>query len=129
MGFVFQGVDGIDDVVVTVEVELLGGLLREYLLQRCDVGHGIDGEQTLAEGFHLHLADGLGGGHQLAVDVGDAYTVAVDEGEVADAAAHQALGAPRAYAAHAEDDDAHVADTLHRLFAQQQLRAPEYSFV
>jgi deoxyribodipyrimidine photolyase-like uncharacterized protein len=41
----------------------------------------------------------------LAVDVGDVDAVAVNNGEMMDAAAHKALGAPAAYASDAKYDD------------------------
>ena len=64
---------------------------------------GIDGQQTLLQGIYLHLTHGLGGGHQLAVDIGDTHTVGIDNRHLPDAATYQTLSAPRAYATHAKE--------------------------
>ena len=116
-GFVLEGVDGVDDVVVAAEVELVGGLFRENLLQGGDVCRGIDAEETFLQSFHLHLSNRLAGGHQLAVDVGDAHAVAVHDGQMPDAAAHEALGTPGADASHTKEYHPLLGDTFHRLTA------------
>ena len=128
LGLVLQGVDGIDNVVVGFEVEVGSGFFGIDLLPCFYLRRGVDGEQPLPQCLHLHHAYGLGGGHELAVDVGDADAVGVDNGEVADAGAHEAFRAPAAYAAHSDDDDAQLSEPFHDFFAQQPLGAVEYGF-
>ena len=125
---VLQRVDGIDDIVVLVEVERVGGLFGKDLLKGSNLGRGVDGQESILECLHLDLTYGLGGGHQLTVDVGDAHAVGIDDGELADARAHQTLGTPRTDATHAKEDDALLTDALHGLIAQQQFGTAEYSF-
>ena len=79
--FVAQAVDGVDDAVVVAQGERVGGLGREDVLYGRDLGVGVDVEQTALEGIDLDLAYGVGRGHELAVDVGDADAVGVDDGE------------------------------------------------
>ena len=126
---VFQRVDGIDDVIVAVELEAVGSLFGEDLLQSGNLSLGIDGEQTLLQGIDLYLTDGLRRRHQLAIDVGDTHPVAVYDGQQADAAAHQALGTPRPDTAYAKYDYPLLGDMLHGLVAQQQLIPTKYCTV
>ena len=67
--------------------------LVDFLISR-DVGFRVDFKQALAQRIYLHLADGAACCHQLAVAVGHAYAVAIHDGDVAHAAAHQSLCAP-----------------------------------
>ena len=122
---VLEAVYGVDDVVVGVEGEVIGGVGGINLLQRQDVGIGTDFEQMTAQRVDLDLAHGEGGGHELAVDIGGADAVGVDDGEVAYARAYEALGYPTANASDAEDDDAAAGDGLHHVVAHEQSRAVE----
>jgi hypothetical protein len=69
----------------------------------------------------------LHGGHELAVDVGDTHAVGVNDGEPTNAAAHQALGAPTAHAAHAENHHSRVGYGVHGGIAHQKLGATKNS--
>ena len=82
---VLEGVDGIDDVVIVLEVEVVLGVGTVYLLQSGDLSLGVDVEQSLAQGFNLYLANGLAGCHDLTVAVGDADAVGIDDGEMLNA--------------------------------------------
>ena len=64
------------------------------MLQGCNIGLGVYAEQALLEYINLYLSDCPGGGHELAVDVGYAYAVGVNDGKMTDAGAYQALGTP-----------------------------------
>ena len=118
---ILQRVDSIDDVVVVFQMEFGSTLLAEDLLQGRDLCRGIDAEQALAQRLHLYLSHGLRCCHQLAIDVGDAHTVGVDNSQMADATANQTLGAPRTYAAHAKDNHMLLGDVFHCLVTQLQL--------
>ena len=87
-GFVLQTVDGIDDIVVGLYPEAFGGISAIDLLECVDLGGRVDGKQTLLERFYFDLPHGFGGGHQLAVDVGDAHSVRVDNREMPDSGAY-----------------------------------------
>ena len=123
---VLETVNGVDDVVVGLELELLGVLGGINLLHRIDLSLWIDLQKAFLQHLHLDHSHCFGGGLQLPVDIGDTHAVAVHDGEVTDAASHQTLGAPTAHAPHAEDDDALIHDTLHRLLAQKQVQTVEY---
>lgn len=85
VGFVFKGVNGIDDVVVGGEIEGVGSLGVVNGLDGGDMGGGVDVEEALFEDFDFDLADGGGGGNELAVDIACADAVGIDEGEVLNA--------------------------------------------
>ncbi len=125
---VLQRVDGIDDIVVLVEVETVGGLFGKDLLKGSDLCRGVDSKESILERLHLDLTDGLGSSHQLTVDIGDAHAVGIDNGELTNARAHQTLGTPRTDASHAKEDDTFLGNALHSLIAQQQFGTAKYSF-
>lgn len=120
MSFFGERVDGIDDDVVGVELERLGILRVVDVLDGSDFGGRIDGEETFAEHFHLHLSHGLRGGHELAIDIADVHAVRIDNGEMHHAGAHQAFCAPAAHAAHTEEDDAQLMKMLQRSIAHEE---------
>ena len=127
---VFEAIDGIDDIVECIQLEFFGIRFFVNVLQRYDVCVRVDFEQAFLEDFYLHLADGLGGGHQLAVHVGDAHAVGIYEHEFLDAAAaHEAFGAPAADSAEPEDDDALFVDVVHHVVPEQERCAVEYAFL
>ena len=123
---VLQAVDGVDDVVVGFQMELRGVLGGVDFLDGVDFRLRVDVEQPFLERFDLDLSHRLGGGLELPVDVGDAHAVAIDDGEVADAVAYQALGAPAPDTADTEDDDPPVGNAVHRRLPDEQGHAVEY---
>jgi len=123
---VLQAVDGVDDVVVGFQMELRGVLGGVDFLDGVDFRLRVDVEQPFLERFDLDLSHRLGGGLKLPVDVGDAHAVAIDDGEVADAVAHQTLGTPAPDAADTEDNDPPAGDAVHRRFPDEQGHAVEY---
>ena len=123
---VLEAVNGVDDVVVGLELEHLSVFGGINLLHGVDFSLRINLQKAFLQHLHLDHSHRFGGGLQLPVDVSDADAVAVHNGEVTDAASHQALGAPTAHAPHTEDDDALAHDTLHRLLAQKQVQTVEY---
>ena len=86
--------------------------------KRC--GPGINAQETLLQCFHLHLPHRFGCSHQLAVDIGDADTVAIHDGQIPYTTAHKALGAPRTNAANAEDNHPFLSDPRHYFVTQKQ---------
>ncbi len=72
------------------------------LLDAIDLAVRIDGENSLLHGLHLGLANRLGNGVYLAIDIGFRHVVEVYQCQSADAASGQGLNGPRA---HASDSD------------------------
>jgi hypothetical protein len=62
---------------------------------------------------------------ELAIDVGDAHIVGIDEREKADAGARQCLDDPGTYPAHADDAHVRARETLEGLTAKQPAEAAE----
>ena len=108
--FVFQTIYGVDDVIVSFDLETISSFCAINLLERIDFGGRVDGQQAFFECFHFDLTDGFGSGHQLSVDVGYANSVRIDNGEIFDARTHQTFCAPASYSAYAEDDNSHFTD-------------------
>ena len=107
---VLQTIDGIDDVVVSLDLKTFGSFSAINLLECIDFGCWIDGQQALFECFHLDLTNGFGGGHQLSVDIGYTNSVGIDDGEIFDARANQTLCTPASYSSYAEDNNSGVTD-------------------
>lgn len=100
---VFEGVDGVDYIVVAVEIEAVDGFGGEDLFSCVDVGVGIDSKQIFFQGLDFYATDGLGSSHQLTVYVGVADTVAVNDRDIRHACTHEALDTPGSDAANAEN--------------------------
>ena len=101
-----------NDTRLLLAIGGLGGLLYGV-----DFRLGVDLQKPFFEHLYFHQPYRFGGGLQLPVHIGDAYAVAVHNGEVTDAAAHETLGAPTAHATHAKDDDTLVLNAFHHLLA------------
>lgn len=123
MHFVAEGVDGVDDVVVAVEVELSGGVGGIEHVHRIDACRWVDGEQALTHHFDFRHAYGGGKCRELTVDVGGGYVVEVDDVEVSDTGTHERLGNPAAYASHAEYYNARLVEPCYGFIAKKQSRA------
>ncbi len=126
---VFEAVDGIDDVVERVQLEFVRIRFFVDVLQCDNVGVRVDFEQAIFQHVHLDLAYGFCGGHQLAVHVGDAHAVRIDEHEFLDAGTHEAFCAPAADSAETEDDDALLVDVAHHVVPEQERCAVEDAFL
>ena len=109
-------------------METSSRFFTEYLLAGIYLRMRVDGEQPLFERIHLDLPHSVHCGHELAVDIGDAHPVAIDNGQMADTRAHNTLCTPRAHTTYTENDDSHLRHSLHNLCPEQQLRTVEYSF-
>ena len=122
-----ETVDGVYHEIVVLEMETVGGVRVIDLRAGDNLGVGVDGEESPSENIDLQPPDSFGRGLHLPVEVGDVHGVAVHEGEMPDAAAHEAFGAPAAYTAHAEEDDSCGRKPRHRLRTEQPLRAVEHT--
>ena len=91
---VFQGVDGIDDVVVAAEVERISRLLVVDGLNSDDVSIWVDGEQPFAQTRYLGNAHSECRSHELTVDVAGTDNIAVDDGQMTDARTDEGFGTP-----------------------------------
>ena len=76
---------------------------------------------TLGSGLYFILTDRLAGSDDLAIDVGQAHLIIVDEVKCADTRARQRFYCVAAYTADAEYRNTRVVQALHALLAKQQL--------
>ena len=116
---VCQRVDGIDDVVKFIEII---GIRRLCVIASVDGTHvcfRVDGQQMFAQGIHFDLSDGLGGSHELAVDVARLHFVGIDDGEMRDAGAHECLGTPTSHSSHSEENHFLLGEQGSGVIAQQ----------
>ena len=114
-------VDGVHDVIVLGEIELILRLRGEEGLVGGDPDVGVDVVDPLLGHIHFILPHGLAGGDDLAVEVGQADLIVVDEVQRAHAAAGQRLNGIAAHAADAEDGHPAVVQFFHCFLAQQHL--------
>ena len=81
----------------------------------------VDVEGPIAHHLDLGLADHAVCGDQLAIDVGHADTVVVDENEAANTGPRQCLGGPGTHTAEADDRDGARLEPGHFSGPQQEL--------
>lgn len=91
---VFQGVDGIDDIVVTTEVERIGRLFAVDGLNSDDVSIRVDGEQAFTKTRHLGNTHGERRSHELTVDVAGTDDIAINDSQMAKAGTDEGFGTP-----------------------------------
>ena len=117
-----HGVDGVHHVVRAGEgrQRLVYAVLGEKRLDRGDAGLGVDVQHHGARHVGLGAADGAGIGHGLAIDVAGRNHVAVEQHQVAHAAAGERLHAVGANAAQANDHDAGPVEPREPLLAQNE---------
>ena len=90
-----------------------------------DVGVGVDVAQEAGGGFGLGLAEGGVEGEGMAVEIGRADFVEIDEDQVADGGAGEGFGGSGADGAEAGDDDAGAGQTREGGGAEQEFEAGE----
>ena len=86
-----NGINGIHDVIILGEIELILRLRSEERLVGGHFDVGVDIVDAFCGHIHLILAHRLVGGHDLAVEVGEADLVVVDQVQRSHAAAGQCL--------------------------------------
>ena len=101
---ILQRINSVHHVVIFIKIELASRFLAVDLLDRGDLGLGIDLKQVISKRFHLHLTNGLGGSHQLPVHIGDADPVRIHNRQPGDPAPHKSLRTPASDPANSEDD-------------------------
>ena len=116
-------VDGVHHVVELGEVEAVLRFRREEGLVGSHLDVRVDLVDALLSHIHLELAHRLVGGNDLAVQVGQADFVVVDEVQRTHTAACQRFDGIAAHAADAEHRHAGIVQFFHGFRAQQQLRA------
>ena len=121
--FTGDSVDGVHHVVELAEIEAVLRLGAKEGLVGGDLDVGVDVVDALFGHIHLEPAHRLVGGDDLAVQVGEADFVIVDQVESPHAAAGQRLDGVAAHAAHAEHGYAGIVQFGHCFRAQQQLGA------
>ena len=118
-----DGVDGVHHIVELGEVEAVLGLRAEEGLVGSDLDVRVNVVDALLGHIHLEFAHGLAGGNDLAVEVGQADLIIVDEVQCAHTAAGQCLHRVAAHTADAKHGHAGIVQLFHCLCAQQQLGA------
>lgn len=118
-------VDAVEDVIVAALQQFAGVFLRIKLLDRFDRDGRIDRPAALGHDHGLALANGAIEGMQLAVDVGQADGVEIDQGQPADAGAGQSLDSIAAHAAETEDRDGGPGQAVQCVCADQEFHAAE----
>ena len=118
-----HGVDGIHHIVVFLEGKPIHVLRQHEALAHPDICLGIDLQHPLGHDFCLVLSHGPARGDDLAVQVGQAHLVVVDQVKRADAASDQCLADITAHAADAEYRHAAIGQPLNGKPSQQELRS------
>lgn len=79
------GIDGVDDGIVGGRKDGVDGFFGKELLEFDDFGGGVDLADAIGHDAGFGVADVRGGCVELAVDIGDADIVHIDERDGADA--------------------------------------------
>ena len=93
-GFVARVVDGVDDGVEAGVEDFGGGFFVKEAGDDLDFASWVDGECALGHGFGFLAADLAIHGVELAIHVGDADFVQIDECDVADAGSGEGFHGP-----------------------------------
>ena len=93
-GFMARGIDGIDDGIVVMRQNLVGGFFGKKLLELDDFRVGVDVADAFGHGAGFLAADVGGGGVELAIDIGDADVIHIHEGDFSDSGAGECFGCP-----------------------------------
>ncbi len=123
---IFQTVDTVDDIVVSVEVKLLFGLLVEKTSYCLYLGIGVDVEQSATKHLYLPFAYGRGCRHYLTVDIAGTNIVVIDNIEIPHSATDKAFGTPTAYTAHPEDNHPLRCERLHHVVSNKKSAPLKY---
>ena len=118
-----DGIDGIHHVIVLGKIELVLGVRRVESLVDVDHGIGVDLQNAVTGDLDLVLAHGFAGRQNLAVDVGQADLIVIDEVQRTDAAAGQGFDRIAADTADAEHGHPGFVQFFHGLVAKQQFRS------
>ena len=126
LGLGVEGIDGVDQDVAGMIGEQLGRSLGvEEDGAGDDFGVGVDVAQEAGGDVGLGLAEGGVEGKGMAVEVGRAELVEIDEGRVADGGAGEGFGGRSADGAEAGDDHAGAGQAGHGGGAEQEFEAGE----
>ena len=75
MNLILQRINSIDDVIISIKIELSSRLLAVDLLDRRDLNLRVDLQKMRFERVHLHLPNCFSRRHQLPVHISDADPV------------------------------------------------------
>ena len=115
-----QGVDGVDDIVISVQPEGLPILVRvgsENCFYLC---LWIDFQESGLHRLNLYFAYVSACRHRLTVDIAGRDAVSVDDRQMRDAGTDQSFRTPAADAARAEKDDLRFREKVHRIFTDEE---------
>ncbi len=120
-----EAVAGIEHQVVPAAEQFVEVGLGEEARDRVDLDRRIDRAAALRHRLDLGATVLAGDGRQLAIGVGDAQIVGIDQGELADRGPRQRLGRPRPHPAEADHGDVARGQALDRAPAIQPVDAGE----
>ena len=126
MNLILQRINSIDDVIISIKIELSRRLLAVDLLDRRDLSLRVDLQKMSLERVHLHLANCFSRRHQLPVHIRDADPVRVHDRQFRDPAAHQSLRTPAPDSSDSEYYHPGSRQRLHNIIAQKQFRTVVY---
>ena len=100
-----DGVDGINDRMGLACEEVFGVFFGVKTGLDFAAGFGIDQDDASGEGGSFRPGNGLGSGVNLAVGIGEAKVIGIDEGKLAHPGASEGFDGPRTDSAQADDHD------------------------
>ena len=109
-----DGIDGIDDVIVSMAEESIGVFRQVEVFDGIDNGFWVDRKNAVFHGIRLFLPDRLRRRMDLTVDVREADTVVVDEDDMANARTRKAFDSVRANATDTKDGNGALSELVHR---------------
>ena len=116
--FGFDGVNTVDNVVVSAEVDVIGVLGQIELLERGYLAVRIDVGDTFGHNVYLRAPYGRVKRYYLAVDIGSRHNVVVDDVDGSDTAAGEHFNDITSHSPDAEDDDAAVGESADGVVAE-----------
>ena len=118
-----QAVDGVHHIIQLGGQQLAHRVRLDELIHPVNHQLRIDLQQALGHGVHLGHAQRVAQRMRLAVDIGRGDMVQINQRQLANRAARQRLGRPRADAAHANHADMRMAKARQRRLAIQPANA------
>ena len=81
---------------------------------------GVDGAKACSQDAGFRLADGLGGGYELAIDIRRLHDVGVDDGHTTDACAGDELGCEATDTAETDDEHVTLGELAHAIVTEEE---------
>ena len=114
-----NGVNGVHDVIILGEVELRGSVWRIEGLIGIDHHCRVDFQNALLRDVNLIVSHRLSCGENLAVQIGEAHTIVINQVQRTDPAARQRFHRIPAHPSDAEHGNAGMEEFFYRTFSQK----------